>query len=86
VEKSSGKSKTSHRQRVVIYLTQDLKQQLERRATRSGSTLAEIGRAALIAHLEKIKKADLRTKLADTCQVFTELFDILTVKSENGLE
>lgn len=65
------KSNHKVRQRFVMYIPTDLRQEIEYWVKKQGITLAEFGREAFVSFLEKKRREERHAQLAKTCQLLS---------------
>lgn len=60
------------RQRFVMYIANDLRQEIESWVNQQGITLAEFGREAFESYLKEKRREERHAQLAETCQLLAD--------------
>ncbi|NIR53181.1 hypothetical protein GWO43_31455 [candidate division KSB1 bacterium] len=68
----SRKPNSKSSQRFVMYIPNNLREEIENWVDKMGITLAEFGREAFESYLKDIRREERNAKLAETCRIFEE--------------
>jgi metal-responsive CopG/Arc/MetJ family transcriptional regulator len=78
---------TKSSQRFVMYIPNNLREEIDDLVDKRGITLAEFGRDAFETYLNSIKEEERKAQLAETCRLFEAQNDDLSnlwAGEENG--